>query len=293
MTPWPAIDEPLLRERFAMPDDDFWRFYARLMSNVGPRPYEDATLAHAFGYPWDRPVGSYRLEADEVSLLADLPAAERERTIAAYSGPTAGRLPMLAIGSNGAPATLRLKFAHFDAPADRDVLALAGQLHDFDVGPSAHLAPYGSLPATVFASPGTAVRSAVLWLTQAQFVQLTWSEVPYRLGRLEARFAGDEPGTDAGAVLLFASRSGVQAPDGTPLALSAVPAARRTAPALSQQDALDAVARSALGPEGDAEALVRRVFADFGAWAASDAAAQLRATGRPLATERFTSFPAG
>lgn len=291
MTAWPMIDEPLLRERFAMSDAQFWRFYADLMSNLGSRPYENSTFTRALGYPWKRPACSYRLEAGAVSLLAELPVAERDRTVAAYTGPAAGRLPMLAIGSNAAPATLRLKFAHFADPADRDVLVLSGHLHDFDVGASAHLAPYGSLPATVFASPGTAVRTAVLWLTRAQFVQLTWSEVPYRLGRLRARFAGDEPGTDAAAVLLFVSRSGVLAPDGTPVALAAVPAAGRTAPALSQQQALATAARLAAGPDGDAESLVRRVFADFGRWVASDASAALLAAGRPLVDERFACFP--
>ena len=80
----------------------------------------------------------------------------------------------------------------------------SGELHGFDVGPAASVAPYGSMPATLFESRGTAVRAAVLWLTPAQVTQLTWSEVPYRLGRLDtARFTVDEGEAEIDQVLAY------------------------------------------------------------------------------------------
>ena len=100
------------------------------------------------------------------------------------------RLPVLAIGSNAAPEVLERKFAHFPEEEDRAVLALTGRLHDFDVGFAAQPALYGSMPATLFPSPGTAVAATVLWVTPAQLTQLVWSEISYRLGRLRDPLRG-------------------------------------------------------------------------------------------------------
>src|SRR6185312_14624235 len=90
------------------------------------------------------------------------------------------RYPLLGFGSNGSPETLMLKFAHL-SEQDRHVLVVAGDLYDFDVGAAAAVTFYGSLPGTIFASPGTAVRASVLWVTAAQLVALTWTEITYRL----------------------------------------------------------------------------------------------------------------
>ena len=57
------------------------------------------------------------------------------------------------------------------AGEDRAVLALAGRLWDFDVGAAAQPALYGSMPATLFPSPGTAVGTTLLWVTPAQFTE--------------------------------------------------------------------------------------------------------------------------
>jgi hypothetical protein len=89
---------------------------------------------------------------------------------------------------------LTQKFAHFPDEVDRTALILIGELHDFDVGAAASLAPFGYMPATLFASPGTVVRAAIVWATAAQVTQLTWSEIPYRFGRLDdAHFAMTKP----------------------------------------------------------------------------------------------------
>lgn len=285
------ITDPQLVRRLRMDDAQFLAYLQDLAASLGRREYTPAAYARALGYPWQRPARSYLLADGEVTLLERLGRPERERLLAVHTGPGAdGRLPLLAFGSNGAPGALRLKFAHL-GPRDREILVLAGALHDFDVGPSAHPTLYGALPATLFPSPGTAVRAAVLWVTPAQLVQLTWSEISYRLGWLEgARFVADEAAALDRPLLAFVSRLGTLAVDGAPVALAAVPATGRTAPALSQEQALAAAARLALGPEGAAEALVRRMLEDAGGFV-RDVGPAIRAAGVPFRDPRFVPYP--
>jgi hypothetical protein len=278
---WPAIGDPELLERLRLPDAEFREYVRRIVTAVPARPYAEAELEHALGYPWARPPGSYRLAEDgSVSALAELTPAERE-----------GRLPLLAIGSNAAPEVLARKFAHFEEPADRAVLALAGRLHDFDVGASAQPAIYGSMPATIFPSPGTRVATTLLWVTPAQFVQLTWSEVSYLLGRLRTRFEVEGIGAHFDEVLVFVSRFGAFCLDDEPVALAAVPAEGRTAVALTQRQLLDAAAVLALGEGADAAALVRASCEDMGSLAARVAETVWHHS-RPFASERWAPFPA-
>jgi hypothetical protein len=246
-------------------------------------------LERATRYPWARPQGSYRLRDGDVEPLDDLSAAERKRVLAEFASEDCGRLPLLAIGSNGAPEALERKFAHFPEERDRAVLALTGRLHDFDVGVSPQPTIYGSMPATLFPSPGTRVCATVLWVTPTQFTQLVWSELSYRLGRLRTRFDVDEIGTSFDAILVFVSRFGAFCVNEQPVALAAIPATGRTADALTQEQLLDAVAELALGPGGNAEALVRAIFEDM-TGVARKVAATVRKESQPFASERWTPF---
>jgi len=290
----PPIAEPELIERLALDDGGFRTYALRFIAQVPRRPFDAAAYAWACAYPWARPAGSYLLDADgDVHLLAELEEREREQIIERFSGGAGGRdrprVPLLAIGSNAAPDTLQRKFAHFPDAADRTALVVTGRLHDFDVGFSAQPALYGALPATIFPSPDTAVATALLWLTPAQFTQLTWSELSYRVGRLRTRFTVDDADEHFDEVLVFVSRWGAFSPDGAPAALRTLPAERRTATALTQQDALDRAAQLALGEDADAETLVRAVFEDFAALTAR-AAPTLHRAAQPFASERWTPF---
>src|SRR6185437_5226036 len=100
----------------------------------------------------------------------------------------------------------------------------------------------GSMPATIFPSPATEVAATILWVTAAQFTQLTWSELSYWLGRLHTPFAVAEAEVGFDDVLVFVSRLGTFCPAGEPVALAAVPARHRTATALTQEQLLDATA---------------------------------------------------
>ncbi len=259
------ITDPELLERLAMTDAEFGEYVRGIVVGAPPRPFEREALARALGYPWERPTGSYRLTPAGIDPLERMSPAERNGTIAEFSAAGDQRRPLVAIGSNGAPAVLERKFAHFPGEEDRSVLVLAGRLHDFDVGFAAQPALYGSLPATLFPSPGTAVRVAVLWVTPAQFTQLAWSELSYRLGSLETRFEVDEGGAAFEEVLVFVNRFGALCVGGEPVALAAVPASARRAPELTQEQALDAAAKLAFGSKATAETLVRALFEELDA----------------------------
>jgi hypothetical protein len=129
----------------------------------------------------------------------------------------------------------------------------------------------------------------VLWVTAAQFTQLAWSELSYRLGRLRTRFAVDEGGAAFDELLVFVSRFGAFLVDGEPAAMAAVPAGGRSARALTQEQALDAAAALAIGPGARAEALVRAIFEDFGA-VIPKLAETVNRQSRPFASERWTPF---
>ncbi len=245
MPRFPAL-EPELRERLLLDPDAFDAFISEYLAAVPPRPYGPEQLEFALTYPWARPETSYLLAADGEVRAPDLDRAK-------------GRHPVLAFGSNAAPSTLQRKFAHFEDPQDREILVVAGELHDYDVGPAASVAVYGAMPATLFASPGTRVRAAVLFATDNQATQLTWSELSYVFGRLEVTFAAE---LEVTSVLAYASRFGTFCPDGEPPALAAVPATDRRAAPRTQRELLDVV--GGLTGIGSAEAVVRAVYAGPG-----------------------------
>ena len=278
---WPDLGDAELLARLGLDEAGFQAYLENLATWVpADRDFDDAVLERALGYPWARPPSSYVLRGGEVGP--------------AEPGAVAldGRHPLLAFGSNGSPEGLERKLAHFEREEDRTVLVLAGRLHGWDVGPSAMTTVYGSLPATIFPSPGTRVRASILWVTPAQLTQLTWSELSYTLGRpRDGSFEPDDP--DAGDVTGFcayASRWGLFAPGGEPLALAAVPADGRTAPARTQRELLDAVARIVLDPEATAEDLVRTLMERFSAVALGIRDA-LRAHAMPLDRAHWQPFP--
>jgi hypothetical protein len=278
----PAITDPELRARLALDDGAFAELVSTWIGAIPAREYTPAAFDHALAYPWERPARSYLLREDTVELLDARGGAERRAVLERFLA----RTPLLAIGSNGAPDVLRRKFAHFDHSDDRDALVITGHLRDFDVGASAHLAGYGALPATLFPSPGTAVRTAILWLTEPQFTQLVWTELSYAIGTLHTRFTADDAEFDVAEVVAFVSRFGTLCIDGEPVALAAVPARERTARALTQRQLLVEAARFAFGPQASAEQLVRAIHEDP-TGLAPRLAATVRARGRPFVSDRW------
>jgi hypothetical protein len=130
-------------------------------------------------------------------------------------------------------------------------------------------------------------------VSAVQFVQLTWSELSYCLGRLDGvRFDADDAGAALGSVFAFVSRFGAFSPEGEPVALAAVPAQQRSARAMTQAELLGAAARLALGAGASSEDLARELFEDYHAFAWSRGHAIRSATTR-FASERWVTFPGG
>ena len=78
------------------------------------------------------------------------------------------------------------------ALSDEPVPVEPAWLRDFDVVYSAHISPYGAVPATLQRSPGTVARVRVAYLTRAQLTLISATEPNYELaepggGRLPAR----------------------------------------------------------------------------------------------------------
>jgi hypothetical protein len=289
MAAWPAIAEPLLRERQAMSDDEFFAFLAGLLAAIGSRELPDTHFDLAVGYPWERPSGSCLVRGDEVQELDADPRTWADMAHEYLSD--ASRVPLLAYGANASPGRLAAKLAHLPAE-HREALVLAAELEGFDVGAAAQPPVFSSMPATLVPSPATAVRAAVLLLTPVQFTTLWWTELSYRVGALEGvrvRIPGAAPLT---RVLAFVSRFGAFTVDGSLVCMAAIPAERRRWPALTQAALLDAAARVTLGEAATARDLVRAAYEEPARFLAEHHAT-LRAAAVPFASGHWHPMPAG
>lgn len=171
----------------------------------------------------------------------------------------AERVAMLAYGSNAAPEVLARKLALSDQP----VLVVPAWLDGFDVVYSAHISPYGAIPATLQRSARTEVRVHVVYMTDAQVGLVSATEPNYESARIEGavcRPDGGEPIVDPAAYL---SRHGCLLRDDTELALSAVEANGRTFPELGEAEAIEHL-RAMFCPDDSLEAFVLANVTDPG-----------------------------
>ena len=169
----------------------------------------------------------------------------------------ARRTALLAYGSNGSPEALGRKLALSADP----VLVEPAWLHDYDVVYSAHISPYGAVPATLQSSPGTAVRVAVLHLTPEQLRLLSATEPNYEastLSDVRCELAGGAMETELGAYL---SRHGCLLVDGAEVALIAVPARERRFAEMGEPQILEHL-RATLAPEESIDSFVLANVAD-------------------------------
>jgi hypothetical protein len=196
-------------------------------------------VERALGYPYPAPrqpfaqLGHRTLDPAEVDIDRD------ERT------------PVLAYGSNAAPQVLSRKLALSDQP----VLVVPARLAGFDVVYSAHISPYGAIPATLQRSPGTEVRVHVIYMTDAQIGVISATEpnyVPTLLEQIECRL---EDNGELSEVSAYISRHGCLLRDGSEVALSAVLATGRAFAALSEPEVIEHV-RTSLCPDDAVEAFV-------------------------------------
>ena len=182
-------------------------------------------VARAMGYPYLAPrqpfaqLGHRTLDPSEVDI-------DREE-----------RTPVLAYGSNAAPQVLSRKLALSDQP----VLVVPARVAGFDVVYSAHISPYGAIPATLQRSPGTEVQVHVIYMTSAQIGVISATEpnyVPTLLEEIDCRLEDDG---DLNEVSAYISRHGCLLVDGSEVALSAVQATGRRFTELSEPQVLEYV----------------------------------------------------
>ena len=167
------------------------------------------------------------------------------------------RTALLAYGSNGSPEVLGRKLALSSDP----VLVEPAWLHDFDVVYSAHVSPYGAVPATLQRSPGTAVRVAVLHLTPEQVKLLSATEPNYEASVLADVRCELSTGAVKSELAVYLSRHGCLLVDGAEVALIAVPARERRFAELGEPQILERL-RATLAPEEGIDSFILANVAD-------------------------------
>lgn len=203
-----------------------------------------AILKRALDYPYAAPPRSYLYRGGEALRLPS-------------DGPDlGGRTPLLAYGANAAPEALARKLASLPGV---EMPVLRAELKDFDVVYSAHVSPYGAVPATLHECPGTVAPVFLLHPTPEQRALLTASEPNYDLVELSTRLVVDG-GEEIRRIAAYRSKHGCLLVDGSPVALAAVRAANRTLPELDEPAVLERV-RAHLEPDATLENFVRTCIA--------------------------------
>jgi hypothetical protein len=191
------------------------------------RDEKAAILRRALEYPYAAPERSY--------LYRDGRAVELPE-----EGPDlSGRSPLISYGANSAPAALALKLA---ALPGVEMPVVRSELEGFDVVYSAHVSPYGAVPATLLESPGTTAPVFVIHPTAEQRALLTASELNYDL-------------VEIGGIAVFRSKHGCLSIEGSSVALAAVRSVGRTLPELDQPAVLERV-RAHVAPDFELEEFV-------------------------------------
>jgi hypothetical protein len=205
------------------------------LSAVADPEQTAAILKRALAYPYATPDHSYLYRGGDV---AELPP----------DGPDlSGRTPLLSYGANSAPEALARKLAPLPGT---ELPVLQSELEDFDVVYSAHVSPYGAVPATLLESPGTRAPVFVIHPTPEQRALLTASEPNYDL-------------VEVNGIAAYRSKHGPLSIDGSPVALAAIRSAGRTLPELDEPAVLEHV-RAHVEPEASLEAFVCRCVARGG-----------------------------
>lgn len=207
---------------------------------VGPEEMA-AILRRALEYPYAAPERSY--------LYRDGTAAELPDEL-----DLGGRTPLLAYGANAAPEALAYKLASLRG---EEMPVLQAELEDFDIVYSAHVSPYGAVPATLRESPGTIAPVFVVFPNPGQLELLTAYELNYDLVTLSGVSCRLEDGTTLAELGAYRSIHGCLSLAGGEVALAAVRSVGRVLPELDEPAMLEHV-RAHLAPEAPLEEFVSR-----------------------------------
>lgn len=241
-----------------------------------PNETQEQKLARAKGYPYPRPTGSFlfrnglayelRTRWQGINHLEHMSVHDSDngcsRTVGELCGGqvrSAGDFtPVLAIGSNASPQQLARKYPADLFPEGITIPVVECILEDFDVVYAPSVSTYGSCPATLEHSPGTAVRIWVTYLqpkalqrmheTEGTYNLLRLSKVRLHLGASLEDFAAGVPGGEVlGTVFQYNHQHGslklpvANNPAGTPIALAEIDALHRQYPAMTQPQMLHSI----------------------------------------------------
>ena len=169
-------------------------------------------MKRALTYPYATPERSYLYRGGRATELPE-------------DFDLSGRTALIAYGANAAPEALALKLASLPGVP---LPVVRSQLRDFDVVYSAHVSPYGAVPATLLESPGTVAPVFVTYPTEEQWALLTATEPNYDL-------------VEIGGAAAYRSKHGCLEIDGSPVALAAIRSQGRTLPQLDEPAVLERV----------------------------------------------------
>ncbi len=207
-------------------------------------------LALAKGYPFAAPGESFVFADGQIRPIDEARFADRH--------------PVLAHGSNRAPAQLARKFGHL-SEEDGAVPVTRAWLRDYDVVYAAHITRYGAVSSTLQHAPGCEAALAVTWLTEAQLQRMHETEgvAGYAYGRLESVALALEagPATQLDEVALYLGRHGCLAIEGDAIGLAALPSRNRQHRALHQEE-VQAWLRERHRPDQDLDAMILDHVAD-------------------------------
>ncbi|HEX5761671.1 MAG TPA: hypothetical protein VFY04_00950 [Solirubrobacterales bacterium] len=165
----------------------------------------------ALDYPYGIPSSSYALVDGEAVAIESAKVDLAER------------VALLAYGSNASPEVLSRKLAAAPDP----VPVRRTTLRDFDVVYSAHVSPYGAIPATLARSPGTEVNAFVAFLTSEQLELVSATEPNYDLARFDRPSCTLEKGAAPAELNVYLSKHGALLIDGHEVALAEIEAEDR------------------------------------------------------------------
>jgi hypothetical protein len=186
----------------------------------------EAILRRALTYPYATPERSYLYRGGRATELPQ-------------DFDLSGRTALISYGANAAPEALAPKLASLPGVP---LPVVRSQLPDFDVVYSAHISPYGAVPATLLESPGAVAPVFVTYPTAEQRALLTATELNYDLVAI-------------GEAVAYRSKHGCLELDGSAVALTAVRSQGRTLPALDEPAVLEHV-RAMLAPELELEEFI-------------------------------------
>ena len=211
-----------------------------------PHIFERAT-----SYPYRIPKRSFVLRNGKdypLSATDPLPILER-------------RTAVLAVGSNQSPEQLARKFTknHWE-----EIPVIRSRISNFDSVYSPHIAPYGSIAATLQHAPGVELTLFVTWLTPPQLQRMHETEIAnanYVYGCLDGVQVTCEFGPNLKTVHIYNSSHGTLSFKNAPIPLAEIPAKNRRWNAMSQIEVQNYI-RQRLAPKQDLPTFIQEAVDD-------------------------------